>query len=181
MTSVPWLEFPSSFKTICLRLIHPPAEWMALILRSRGIKAERWEGGDWPRSSPDLAPKQLPYLPIWDPTTATRKHSPPLSPRAHSPPPTTPPQRQRLRLTYGLRLKPPNFLTNQQTMQLFSGKGKNEHMFFFPPPASIENFSSAWCPYWNQLSLAFQFQFVPLPPASRFVIFVKRGRGSNRL
>jgi hypothetical protein len=111
LTSAPWLVFPSSFKTICLRLIHPLAEWMALILRSRGIKAERWEGGDWPRSSPDLAPKQLPYLPIWDPTTATRKHSP-LSLTAHSPP--IPPQRQRLSLTYGLRLQPPKFL-NQRT------------------------------------------------------------------
>ena len=153
LTSVPWLEFPGSFKTICLRLIHPLAEWMALILRSRGIKAEKWEGGDWPRSSPDLAPKQLPYLPIWDPTTATHKHSS-LSLTAHSP--LIPPQRQRLSLTYGLRLQPHNFLTNKQSMQLLPGKGKNEHMFPLPLPlACLENFSPTCWPYCNQLLLIY--------------------------
>jgi hypothetical protein len=57
-------------------------------------------------------------------------NTPPLSLTAHSP--LIPPQRQRLSLTNGLRLQPPNFLTNQQTKQLFSGKGKQEHTFVLP-------------------------------------------------
>jgi hypothetical protein len=136
LTSVPRSEFPSSFKTICLCLIHPLAEWMVLILRSREIKAERWEGGDWPRSSPDLAPKQLPFLPIWDPTTATRKHTPPPPLLNSSLIPHTSSEAASLAdVCSKITTTPtPNFLTNQKTMQLLLGKRKNEQMF---PPTSL--------------------------------------------
>jgi hypothetical protein len=89
LTPVPWLEFPNSFTTICLRRIHPLAEWMALILRSRGIKAKRWEGGwltafiAWPRPK---AASLSTHLGSHNSNPRTPPPPPPPHPTANSPP-----------------------------------------------------------------------------------------------